>query len=51
MNKNKLTYAIKSSFVGLIAGVSVQYIIEVVLKLLKTIMATFLNILQIKKSL
>lgn len=35
MNKNKLTYAIKSSFVGLIAGVSVQYIIEVVLKLLK----------------
>lgn len=33
--KKKINYALKSSFVALIAGVSVQYIIEVVLKLMK----------------
>jgi hypothetical protein len=35
MIKNKIKYAFKSSFVGLLAGVSVQYIIEVALKLIK----------------
>lgn len=35
MKKKKLPFAIKSSFVGLIAGICVQYIVEVVLKLMK----------------
>lgn len=33
--KNKINYALKSSFVGLVAGVSVQYIVEIVLKIMK----------------
>lgn len=35
MKKSKLSYALKSSFAGLIAGVSVQYIVEVVIKIMK----------------
>lgn len=35
MKRGKLNYALKSSFVGMIAGVCVQYIVEVVIKLMK----------------
>ncbi len=35
MKQNKIKYALRSSFVGLIAGVCVQYIVEVVIKIMK----------------
>lgn len=35
MRSRKISYALRSALVGLIAGVSVQYIVEVVIKLMK----------------
>lgn len=35
MNKDKIKYALRSSFVGIIAGVCVQYIVEIVIKLMR----------------